>query len=528
MDFKVFMKALDEIEEQKHVSKDAILQALKESMEKGFIKQLSANDQSDLEEVRVRVDIDTNKKHPSIRMVTIRKVVQDVLDDALEIELEEANNNENGVVYNIGDDYEEEVDTEELTKFTAQNIKSILKQKMAEAEKAAIYEAYSGKIGEMISGVVDKVDRKFVAVNVQNTMVYVNSQNLIPGESFEAGDTIKLYVVDVENSTKGTTIKVSRSHEGFLRRIFEQEIPEILNGTIFIRGVAREAGLRSKVAVSTNDINVNPVSSCIGQDHVRIDHIVSELGNKRDSSEKIDVIQYSDNAALYILNALGKVDITGIYINEADKKAIVAVKNGQLSLAIGKNGCNARLVAKLTGWSIDIKEQEEALTMGLRFLTREDIENKIKDEEAIKRLDQEIESYTNDVVEEQPSEDIDISEQVELQEEPVTEEQPEIEKPISVKTTTNLSALESLLENQQKRLDNKNNFKKRDFKKKFNSDEEDEEVEDGEAKAALESVQRMDIYSAEELQEFENSENEEEYEDEEVDYDQYDSYYDAD
>lgn len=542
IDAKQFIKALDELEATKGISKESIIKALKEAMEKGFVKQLDSANNGDLEEAKVRVDIDAKKG--SIDMFILKNVVEEVEDDCLEISLEDAN--KDGKTYQIGDIYEIPVSTDDLTKLSAQNIKSVLRQKISEAEKLAIYEAFIDKKGEMIQGIVEKVDERSTIVNLGRTSVYLPNSQKIPGETFRVGEQIKLYIVDVLSTTKGAQINVSRSDAGFLKRLFEEEIHEIYEGIVMIKDIAREAGERSKIAVVTNNPNVDPIGACIGPNGSRIQKICTSLGNTKEK-EKIDIIAYHTNPGLFIVDALKPATVVGVVLNEAEKRAVAVVRNNELSLAIGKRGVNARLAVKLTGWNIDIKEQDEAMKAGILYVSPEELKRQEdmkkfnleqaseKIEETVEHLEQVEESETP--VEEEPI----VEEKVETQKEAVpekveaVEEQEEnVEKEVKVETTTvatkvKLADLEKELENEKKRRDRQNQYYS--HKKKFTKDTDSEEEKEIKEEK-IPSVDRstyMSIYTDEELEELDREEEDNEYEDEdEIDYDEFDSYYDDD
>lgn len=544
IDAKQFIKALDELEATKGISKESIIKALKEAMEKGFVKQLDSANNGDLEEAKVRVDIDAKKG--SIDMFILKNVVEEVEDDCLQISLEDAN--KEGEKYQIGDIYEIPVSTDDLTKLTAQNIKSVLRQKISEAEKLAIYEAFIDKKGEMIQGIVEKVDDRSTIVNLERTSVYLPNSQKIPGETFRIGEQIKLYIVDVLSTTKGAQINVSRSDAGFLKRLFEEEIHEIYEGIVMIKDIAREAGERSKIAVVTNDPNVDPIGACIGPNGSRIQKICTSLGNTKEK-EKIDIIAYHTNPGLFIVEALKPATVVGVVLNEDEKRATAVVRNNELSLAIGKRGVNARLAVKLTGWNIDIKEQDEAMRLGILYaspeeLKRQDEMKKFQLEQESEKVEETEEYLKQETEQENIPEESVLEEKVETSEEPVLEKEEAMEeveekaekeeKVEKVETTTvatkvKLADLEKELENEKKRRDRQNQYYA--HKKKFTKDTDSEEEKESKEEK-IPSVDRstyMSIYTDEELEELDREEEDNEYEDEdEIDYDEFDSYYDDD
>ncbi|MCX5775048.1 MAG: transcription termination factor NusA [Firmicutes bacterium] len=542
---KEFINALDELEATKGVSKDSILAALKEALEKAFRKQLGA-----AEDALVRVDIDPLKG--TIEMYHMKNVVEEVQDDFLEISLEDAHKTDKKL--KVGDIWQVAVPTDELTKLAALNVKSVLRQKISEAEKAALYEAFKDKIGEMVTGVVEKVDDKSTIVNIGRTSVYLPNSHKIPSEVFKPGDTIKLYVADVVSTTKGAQIAVSRTDPGFLKRLFEEEIHEIYDGTVVIKDIAREAGERSKIAVLSTDENVDASGACIGPNGSRIQKIVAQLGGAGKDKEKIDIIAYNPNIGVYIIEALKPATVLGVVLEEGKKSATAVVANGQLSLAIGKRGVNARLAVKLTGYNIDIKEQDEAMRLGLKPLNVEELRR----DEAAKKHAADEQAYIDsiaptpkDIIPETPVAVVTAAQPLEAPkaaevatpaEKPVevapapvakSVEQPKVETHANVRTTKTLQDLEKQLEEEKVRAKRNAEREKLDPRKKFykKSDETKFErpVETKEPikPLTLDESKFMKIYTPEELKALEDEEtnvNAKEKEDE-VDYDAFDKYY---
>ena len=357
IDTKALIQAIDLIEQEKGISKESIMIALKEALEKAYRKQLGS-----IDDALVRADIDLKKG--IIKLFQLKTVVENIEDDFLEISLEEIK--ALGLSLQVGDTYQIEASPEDFQKSAAMTVKAILRQKIAEAEKSALYEIYKDKIGEMIVGQVEKIDERSAIVNIGRTSVYLPSSKRIPGETFKIGDRIKLYVVDVESTTKGAQIAVSRIHEGFLRRLFEEELPEIYEGTVIIKEIAREAGLRSKVSVYSLDPNVDAAGACIGQNGSRIQKIVAQLGNAKDK-EKIDIIAYTENKPLYLVESLKPAQVNGIILDEPGKKATLIIADENLGTAIGRRGVNPRLASKLTGYTIEIKDLTSTTAEGLSY-----------------------------------------------------------------------------------------------------------------------------------------------------------------
>lgn len=526
---KDFLEAVDAIENDKGISRTLIIGALKEALEKAIKKQLGS-----AEDALVRVDIDEKKL--TIRLFQLRNIVAEVEDDFLEVSLEDAKKAKADCV--LGETIETEIMLNDMTKATAQLAASVFKQKIAEAEKAALYEVYKDMIGEMVTGQIEKVDDRSAIVNLGRTSVYLPKAHMIPGERFRTGETIKLYVVDVISTTKGAQISVSRTDVGFLRRLLEEEVHEIYEGTVLIKSIAREAGERSKVAVMSLDPNVPASGACIGPNGVKIQKIVAQLGNGKDR-EKIDVINYNENPGLFIMEALKPASVIGVLLDEEHKRAIAVVMNNELSLAIGKLGVNARLAVKLTGWNIDIKEQDEAMRAGLKYMNADELRRMYEQKNAV------VTPVVEPTIEETVVEDIVpevikdiVVEEVKVEEvkvaEPVIAPVPQVIKPVVEKTTQSVNAtkkladLEKELDMEKRRHAWAANRPERKYKKyDDNKNKFEEKKEDFLPIIANANATRMDIYTEEELAEIATEEKHDNMgEDDDVDYDEFDSYYD--
>ena len=552
MDATKFLEALEEIAEAKGISKEAIITALRDSLKKALEKQVC--DGYLVEGVDVRVTI--TEQPAEIKMEYVRKVVEEVEDDILEISLEDANKGKKGKKYVVGDEYIVETSPDDMARLTALTVKSVLRQKLAEAEKVSLYEVYKDKIGEMITGVVEKCDDRGAAVKVGRSSLYLTRKDLIGDEMLESGAPVRLYVSNVTGAETGKSpmVRVSRADPGFLRRLFEEEVREIYDGTVIIKSLAREAGIRAKLAVYSNDINVDPVSCCIGQNGSIIQKIVAQLGNARDK-EKIDIIQYSPNDALFIIDALRPAQILkiGVYTDENGKKCAVAiVPDGQLSLAIGKKGANVRVASKLTETHIDIKEESmsDEVEVELKSVEQVQEEEKLRvqkekydrylaqiksQRETSSKLENGVEKAKPQVIQdEEVKEEVKV-EQPKVVEEPkveekpveeVKEELPETKKTV-VRTTTSIDALEKALDSEKQ----KETFKATQKTSKRPRKIEEEEVAHEEVKPE-EVKPQMAIYTDEELAELAKEEEyyEDDYEDsdEDIDYDEFDEYYDDD
>ena len=257
--------------------------------------------------------------------------------------------------YEIDDTIEIEVTPANFGRIAAQAAKQVVVQRVREAERGIIYEEFMSREGDIITGLVSRVENRNVFIDLGKTEAILMPAEQIAGETYEHGDRIKAYIVEVKRTSKGPQIVVSRTHPGLLKRLFELEVPEIQEGIVEIKSVAREPGMRSKIAVWSKDEDVDPVGSCVGHKGMRVQAIVDELG-----SEKIDIVKWNEDSAKFIANALSPAKVVSVAVNEDEKVSRVVVPDYQLSLAIGKEGQNARLAAKLTGWKIDIKSETQA------------------------------------------------------------------------------------------------------------------------------------------------------------------------
>lgn len=380
---KKFIQALDLLESERGIKKDVVLDALKEALEKAYKKNYSGP------ESIVRVDI--NEKTGKIRLFEIKTVVEELNNEDFEIELEDAL--EINPKYQVGDEIITEISPDVFGRLAAIQTKQLLRQKIREAEKESLYNEYVDKQDDIITGIVDRVEERFAIINIGKTGALLPINQQIPGEKLLEGQHIKVYVSDVERTTKGTHIGVSRTEPGLVKRLFEMEVPEIFDGIVEIKSVSREAGDRSKIAVYTSNENVDPVGSCVGPKGTRVNNVVNEL-----NGEKIDIVEWDKDPVVFISHALAPAHVKTVRINEERHTAFVIVPDDQLSLAIGKRGQNARLAVRLTGWKIDIKSETEAKEAGLDI-----IEDKEFEEEFVKEMtsvEESVEEIVEDVNEE--------------------------------------------------------------------------------------------------------------------------------
>ena len=574
-DEKLFLSALEQLGSAKGISSDVIVEAISDSFKIAFTKKLEdedrifynskkvkdnkklvANKTLKLDDALVRCDIDL--KLGKIDLYHQFKVVNDddIEDDFIEIGLTEAQQIDKNL--KVGDFYEVPISIQDFSPSDVNRFKTTFLQKISKAEKDALLETYSNRIGEIVTGTVEKADLHSVIVNLGRTSATLFKNDLIGNETFKPGDQIKVYIESIgKDDKKGNLIKISRSSKGFLKKLFENEVHEIYDQTVIIKDIARKAGVKSKVSVYSNEPNVDASGACIGPNGSRIQAIVSQLGNAKDSKEKIDVITYQPNLGLYLEECLKPGVMIGAKIDYENKEAIVVTQEGTSSLAIGVKGYNVALTRELTGLNkIDVKDESEALRDGIEYTTMEEFRIKAREEEKRKfreeslkhkeievkkdyetknnfeikgddedidlpELDEEIETVSTEpvnkeIVEEPKEVIIEPIQEEKVKEEiikPHKEEEP-IEK-TEVKTTTTLESLEKSLEEEKAKEKTKENYKN---KKKKEHKEEKASEEDSYIKK---DVKKMDIYTEEELAEIDAELDDEDEVDE--DYSEYDS-----
>ncbi|MBQ5488762.1 MAG: transcription termination/antitermination protein NusA [Clostridia bacterium] len=336
--------ALKLISKERGIKVEVLADAIEAALINAYKKNYNTN-------CNVRANLD--RETGNIEIWASKTVVETVEDPLSEISLENAK--KVNPLFQVGDVVEEEANTKEFGRIAAQTAKQVVMQRIREAEQGAIFEEYAEKENEVLTAIVQRVEKNGVYVELGKTDGMIPFSEIINGENYNHNDRLKVYVLKVNKDTKGPQIIVSRTHPGLVKRLFELEIPEIQSGIVQIKSIAREAGARTKIAVASTDPQVDAVGACVGQRGVRVERIVEELHN-----EKMDIIEWDPDIAVYIAKALGPAKVVMVFINEAEKAARVIVPDGQLSLAIGKEGQNARLAAKLTGWKIDIKSQSQA------------------------------------------------------------------------------------------------------------------------------------------------------------------------
>lgn len=343
-----FIGALKEIVKDKGISEDLLFTTIEDALVAAYKKNY-AGPTSSAQNVKVTIDRETGEIHVYSQKV----VVEEVFDNVTEIGLEEAQ--EIKPTYDLDDVVDFEVTPKNFGRVAAQLAKGVVTQRIREAERSIIYGEYKEKEYDIITGTVLREDKGNVFVNIGKLETAIGPNEQIPREKYKFNEKIKLYVVEVKNTSKGAQIIVSRTHPGLVKRLFELEVPEIYEGVVEIKSISREAGSRSKIAVVSHDENVDPMGACVGPKGARVQNIVNEL-----KGEKIDIIKWSKNPEEFIENSLSPAKVLSVTVDDDKKSAKVIVDDSQLSLAIGKEGQNVRLAAKLTNWKIDIKSKSQA------------------------------------------------------------------------------------------------------------------------------------------------------------------------
>ena len=361
------LDALLLLEKEKGISRDVIVEAIEAALVSAYRRNFN-------QAQNVRIDI--NLGVGTMRVFARKEVVEEVFDPRLEISIEDARGiNPN---YQIEDIVEIEVTPKDFGRIAAQTAKQVVTQRVREAERGIIYSEFIDREEDIMTGIVQRQDPKFIYVSLGKIEAILPSNEQMPNERYKPHDRIKVFLTKVEKTTKGPQIFVSRTHPGLLKRLFEIEVPEIYDGTVEIKSVAREAGDRSKISVHSDNTEVDPVGSCVGPKGTRVQAVVNEL-----KGEKIDIVEWSADPVEFVANALSPSKVLDVIVNEDHKATTVVVPDYQLSLAIGKRGQNARLAAKLTGWKIDIKSETDAREAGifpreetlLTYQKEEDTEN---------------------------------------------------------------------------------------------------------------------------------------------------------
>ena len=335
--------ALEQLEKEKGIKKEIIIEAIEAALISAYKKNFGSA-------MNVKVNID--RVTGDVKVFALRKVAEDPDVEAMDISVGEA------AILNptleIGDYVELEVTPRSFGRIAAQSAKQVVVQKLREAERGIIYDEFYNKESDIVTGIIQRIEKRNVIVDLGKTEAVHGPTEQTPGEEYRFNERLKSYIVEVKKTTKGPQIMISRTHPGLVKRLFELEVPEIHDGTVEIKSISREPGSRTKIAVYSKDENVDPVGACVGQKGTRVQAIVDEL-----RGEKIDIIKWSNDPRDYISSSLSPAKVVRVDVDEDEKSAKVVVPDYQLSLAIGKEGQNARLAAKLTGWKIDIKSESQ-------------------------------------------------------------------------------------------------------------------------------------------------------------------------
>lgn len=537
MNFKDLLKAMQLIENDRKISKEVVKEALVEALTKAYRKHV------DIPDILIRVDI--NDKTGKITVFQQYKVVEEVEDEELEISLTDAKA-ENADIQ-LEEFIEHEVSIDDLGRAAALLAKNVMKQKIREAEKQAVYDEYIDLLDEMVLGVIESVEEKFILVNLGKTIALMPKGAQIPGERYQEGQKIRVVITECNKDTKGSQILVSRADAKLVKRLFEKEVPEIYQGVVEIRGIAREAGERTKMAVYSKNDDIDPRGACIGPRGQRVQEISDEL-----NGEKIDIFEWSENTTELVKNALAPAEVIAVVPTEEKRSLLVIVDNNQLSLAIGKKGKNARLAVKLTNMKIDIKTKEELVEQGVDFdklmFDYQVEQEKFKREmasKAIAQMEEEFDSVEADVVEDVVIEEVVAEVEVQAEVQPVVEEvkevvapvQPVVEKAkpvVEEKTvkkvkrepkvrTDYVSVFEKLAETPKPKTE------KPEFKKRKKKEEDERKLRSIDIKKDKD-YDIKPVYSEDELEEIrlrEEQEAAEAYTDE-IDYDEFEEYYEED
>lgn len=340
---KEMLGALDALETEKGISKAIVIEALEAAMISAYKRHYGQAQ---------NVEVEFDEKKGDVHIFSVKEVTEEVMDSQLEVSLEEAT--KINPAYEIGDTIRFEVTPKDFGRIAAQTAKQVILQRVREAERSIIYNEFSEYENEIMQGIVERQDSRYIYVNLGKIEAVLSKHDQIPNEIYQPFDRIKVYIHKVENTSKGPQVYVSRSHPDLLKRLFEQEIPEVYDGEVEIVSIAREAGDRAKVAVKSDNPDIDPVGTCVGPKGQRVQAIVNEL-----KGENMDIVEWNEDPAIFISNALNPAQVVDVVFDETQRACTVVVPDFQLSLAIGKRGQNARLAAKLTGFKIDIKPESE-------------------------------------------------------------------------------------------------------------------------------------------------------------------------
>ena len=346
-DGKEFLQTLKELAYEKGIDEEQLFDTIKDALTSAYRRNfnLAQNDRN----VRIALSRETGAFH----VFAIKDVVEEVTNDVTEISLAQAR--AINPDYVVGDVVEIEMTPANFGRIAAQTAKQVVMQRLREAERGIVYDEYMNRKADIVTGIVQRVEGRNVFVDIGRAEALLMATEQMPTEEYNYGDTLRAYIIEVKRTARGPQILLSRTHPELLKKLFELQVPEMQEGVVEIKSIAREAGSRSKVAVYSSEERVDPIGACVGPHYMRVQAVVDEL-----AGEKIDIVKWSDDPATYIANSLNPAKVISVAVNEAEKVSRVIVPDYQLSLAIGKEGQNARLAAKLTGWKIDIKSESQA------------------------------------------------------------------------------------------------------------------------------------------------------------------------
>ena len=342
-----FVQALREIEKEKDIPLDRLGRIIEDALVSAYRRHFNASG-----EIHVEIDWDESRA----AVYTRKEVVQDVENSHLQLSIDEARKLDEGI--QVGDVLDIEITPEDFGRIAAQTAKQVVVQRIREAERDILFDEYSDRAGEIINGVVARTEGRTIFINMGKVEAVLPLSEQMPTDQYRVGERFKLYVVEVKKTPKSPHVVVSRSHPGLLRKLFELEVPEIAEHVVEIKSIAREAGHRSKVAVSSNQENVDPVGACVGHRGARVSAIIDEL-----HGEKIDIVRFSDDVSRYLASSLSPARISEVRLDEESRSSTIIVPDSQQSLAIGKEGQNVRLAARLTGWRIDIRSESQMIEL---------------------------------------------------------------------------------------------------------------------------------------------------------------------
>ena len=340
---KEFLQTLKELAYEKGIDEELLFKTIEAALISAYKRNFSSK-----ENVRISLSRETGAFH----VFAIKTVVEEAENDIEQISLAQAR--AISPDYAVGDVVEIEVTPANFGRIAAQTAKQVVMQRLREAERGIVYKEYENRSSDIVTGIVQRVEGRNVFVDIGRAEAVLMATEQLPTEEYSYGDTLRAYIIEVKRTARGPQIVLSRTHPGLLKKLFELQVPEMQEGVVEIKSIAREAGSRSKVAVYSSEERVDPIGACVGPHYMRVQAVVDEL-----AGEKIDIVKWSDDPATYIANSLNPAKVISVAVNEAEKVSRVVVPDYQLSLAIGKEGQNARLAAKLTGWKIDIKSESQ-------------------------------------------------------------------------------------------------------------------------------------------------------------------------